>query len=360
MKKAKFIKAFIFLAMVMVSNLAIGQNAYIQVTGEPDLSVYLNNEYKGKTNVEYSGYIIQNVTPGKNLIKIVKDGYTPFEETITVKAGEVFAYKVKPFVKNSVFISQQGNSGHTDKKAEIATGKLIVQSLPIEIKITIPGIEGVKDNPKARDKWIADNISTGNYEVRFSFGQKVITKTVSIQKDKVTSVFVNMLNGEFEEKTDEKLPYDTRKETIAYINKLLSGQGRIYYTSLWCSYCKDKVDNKLIDTYDKIYSPYAFTYSEQSKTYTLTETTSVQTYVKHNGEHSKTTREQTYDFKNITFNGDIVFEEETPCENNAISGLCLTLWVKVKGGKSFWVRLPNRSAIPAFKKAFLHLQELGG
>ncbi len=179
------------------SQLIQAQTAYIQVTGEPDLSVYLNNQFKGKTTVEYNGYIIENVTAGKNLIKIEKEGYTPFEETINVKAGEVFSYKVKPFTKHSVYISEQGNTGQTEKKAVVETGKLIVQSVPIEIKISIPEIEGIDNKLKTKDEWILEKVPQGNYKVIFSFNQKVIEKNITIKKDDEISVFVNMLNGDF-------------------------------------------------------------------------------------------------------------------------------------------------------------------
>ncbi len=347
---------FLFLLLMLLSNTLFGQTAYIQVTGEPNLSVFLNNQFKGKTSVEYNGYIIENVTPGKNVIKIVKEGYTPFEETITVKTGEVFAYKVKPFTKNSVYISEQGNTGQTEKKANIETGKLIVQSVPIEIKITIPDIEGVKSSPKTKDKWMADKISTGDYEITFSFGQKVITKTITIEKDQVTSVFVNMINGEFNVKTEEKLPYESRAETIAYINQLLSTRPRAYYKTLNCSYCKDKVDNKLLKTTDKLYSSNAFSYSAQSKTYTLSEIIKVQTYIKTNGVHYDHNFEITYDHKDIVLSGEITFEEK-PCDNNVVSGMCLTLLVK-STNSAFPIRLPNSDLIPQLKKAFLHLKEL--
>lgn len=177
------------------------QTAYIQVYGEPDLSVYLNNDYKGKTTAELKGLIIENVTPGKNLVKIVKTGFTPYEESITVKPGEVFAYTVKPFTKHLVEISQQGHTGETDKKATVKTGKLIIQSVPIEIKISIPDIEGVDKSQKTKDEWMADKIPAGNYEIIFLWGDKVITKNVAIESEKVTGVFVNMLNGEFVVKT---------------------------------------------------------------------------------------------------------------------------------------------------------------
>jgi len=187
----------LFLLLILRSHLVVGQTAYIQVNGEAGLSVYLNSQFKGKTTTEFNGLIIEGVIAGKNLIKVVKEGFTPFEETITVRSGEVFSYNVKPFTKHLVNISEQGNSGETDKKATIQTGKLIVQSVPIEIKITIPDIEGIDNLPKTKDKWSADKIPGGSYEITFTFNQKVITKTVEIVGNDTTSVFINMLNGEF-------------------------------------------------------------------------------------------------------------------------------------------------------------------
>ena len=187
----------LILLLLLTSKIVFGQTAYIQVNGEAGLSVFLNNQFKGKTSTEYNGLIIENVTAGKNLIKIIKEGYTPFEEYITVKPGEVFAYKIQPFTKHLVEISEKGNSGETDKKAIIKTGKLVIQSVPIEIKITMPDIEGIANSQKSKDEWMVDKIETGNYEISFSYGQKLIKKTVRIESDKITSVFVNMLNGDF-------------------------------------------------------------------------------------------------------------------------------------------------------------------
>ena len=351
-------KIFLSLCLILVANILFGQTAYIQVTGEPNLSVFLNNQFKGKTNVEFNGYIIEKVPAGKNIIKIVKEGYTPFEETITVKSGEVFAYKVKPFSKNTVYISEEGNTGQTEKKALLETGKLIVQSLPIEIKITIPDIEGINKKLKAKDKWIAENIATGNLEITFSFGEKVITKTIKIEKDRVTTVFVNMLNGDFVETTNEKLPYDNRQEAIAYINGILSTQERVYFKSLWCSSCKNKVDNKLLETRDIIYSSYAFTYSNQAKSYSLSEKTKLHSYEGYNGVHNDFNVETTYDYTDIRLNGEIIFEEK-PCDNSVVSGNCLRLWIRSSvTSKSFPLKLPNTNYVEQLKKAILFLKEL--
>lgn len=209
-------KKLILISLLLItSSITFGQNAYIEVKGEPDLSVYLNGKYKGKTTAEFNGLIIENVTSGQNLIKIEKEGYTAFEETITVKSGEVLAYKVKPFTKHKVYVSEEGNTAETDKKATVKTGKLIIQSVPIEIKITMPDIEGMTNTAKTKDKWQADEIPAGNYKITFTYNQKVITKTVEIMGSETTSLFVNVLSGDF--KTSNSLDEKKAKERQEYL-----------------------------------------------------------------------------------------------------------------------------------------------
>ncbi|MGN6416894.1 MAG: PEGA domain-containing protein [Pseudobacter sp.] len=217
-------KQLLFWIGLILCQFAIAQNGYVQVKGEPGLSVYLNGSFKCKTTAELKGCIIEGVTPGNNTIRVVKEGYTPYEETITVGKGEVLAYTVKPFSKHTVEISESGNSAESEKKAAIQTGKLIIQSLPIEINITIPQIEGVKDLAKTRDQWTADKIPAGNYEVSFKFNGKVITKKVTVSESNTTSVFINMLSGEFTSKNtlDAKQALALEKQEVhEYIDSIM-------------------------------------------------------------------------------------------------------------------------------------------
>jgi len=217
---------FLCLLLLLFSAPVLAQTSYIQVNGEPDLSVYLNNQFKGKTSAEFNGLIIENVTAGKNLIKIVKAGYTPFEENITVKPGEVFAYKVKPFAKHVVEISEQGNDAETNKKARIQTGKLIIQSVPIEIKISIPDIEGIQNSPKKKDEWIAEKLPVGTYSITFTFNQKVITKSIDIGGYKTTNVFVNMLDGNISVK--HSVDPGAEQELVSALDKKMKEAAGLY------------------------------------------------------------------------------------------------------------------------------------
>lgn len=250
-------KNIILLFFILFSGLAFGQKSYIQVNGEPNLSVFLDGQFKGKTSVEYNGYIIENVNPGSHVIKVIKEGFTPFEETITVKTGEVFSYKVRPFAKHTVTISESGNSAATEKKAAIRTGKLIIQSVPIEIKITIPDIEGVSNASKTKDEWAVNDIPEGSYDLVFSFGNKTIRKKVTIVGGEKTSAFVNMMNGEFTVKStlDEK---NELARQAKYVTNLMEkyGMKRGLTLSEFFAYNKDAARlGKYVDKISNCYLP---------------------------------------------------------------------------------------------------------
>ncbi len=194
--KEKSFHFFLLISLSLASLAGYTQLSYIQVSGEPNLTVFLDGEMKGVTNTELGGLIIEGVAPGNHLIKVVKKDFVPFEETIVVKSGEVLLYKVKPFSKVAVFITEKGNEEETDKKASIQTGKLTIQSLPIEISITIPRIEGVKNMRKNKDLWMIEKLTTGEYQSTFTFNGKSLDKSFQIKPNEETHVFVNILSGE--------------------------------------------------------------------------------------------------------------------------------------------------------------------
>ena len=224
--KKKVLYFFLLICLSVVSNAGYTQISYIQVSGEANLTVFLDGEKKGVTSTELGGLIIEGVAPGNHLIKVVKKDFVPFEETIVVKSGEVLLYKVKPFSKVAVFITEKGNEEETDKKATIQTGKLIVQSVPIEITITIPNVEGIKDKKKAKDQWIIENLPAGSYQAFFTFNDKKIEKQLLIKPNDETRVFVNMLSGEintqFLEENKKQLETKNQKQLAEELQQMSS------------------------------------------------------------------------------------------------------------------------------------------
>jgi hypothetical protein len=116
-----------FLLFLISAKLSAQQDCYIQVKAEPNISVFLNEEFKGITNEEYSGLIIQKLKAGTYYIKVVKDGYEPQAEPVVLKTGEVKIYQVKPFIPK-YRITQSGNK--QQRTLELKTGNNIYQDDP--------------------------------------------------------------------------------------------------------------------------------------------------------------------------------------------------------------------------------------
>jgi len=173
------------------------QTSYIQVVAEPEISIFLDGEFKGLTSLDFGGLIIKNVSVGDHIIKVVKERYLPREETITIKTGEVFSYQVD---KNFVPLIKVSEKGSIDNQTiSIKQGKLKLQSLPIGINISIPSLK--IDQLKTKDEWIAEPIPEGTFNVSFKWNGKEISDVLEIKNEMMTYAFVNMIDGKIEKKS---------------------------------------------------------------------------------------------------------------------------------------------------------------
>lgn len=251
------------------------QNSHIQITAEPDISIFIDGNYKGKTISEMGGLIIENVAPGNHIIKVVKEGYNPQEEQINIKKGEVYMYTVNPSFVPKIKITQQGNVG--EQRIEKKLGKIKVQSLPIAITIAIPQL-GIKYS-KTQDEWIADDIPEGSYDASFIWNNKTLTYTIKVNNNQLTHLFVNMIKGEFEDRSSvtkiETTTEKTKEEEKASKENERSGSFRDYrdgksYKTIWIgnqlwmaenmnyrtpedSWCYDNLESNC-DKYGRLYS----------------------------------------------------------------------------------------------------------
>lgn len=170
-----------------------GQSSYIQVLSESGVSIFLDNKFKGVTNDEMGGLVIEEVTSGNHMIKITKEGFSTQEERIKINPGEVYSYTVKPFVPR-IIITQDGNE--QQQQIEKLVGSLKVQSLPLSIEISIPRLN-IKSSKKM-DEWVAQEVPIGNYKAKFRWNSQELVQEFEIFQGQQLKLFVNMINGEIE------------------------------------------------------------------------------------------------------------------------------------------------------------------
>ena len=202
-------KAIFAFFLLFISLSLTAQSAYIQIIAEPDVSVFLDNSFKGKTSAELGGLIIENVSPGKHWIKITKEGFNPQEESIVVKPQEVFSYTVQPFTPK-IKITQQGNTGRQEINREV--GDIKIQSLPVQIQIEIKKL-GIRSS-KEQDEWKASEVPAGTYDVTFNWKANVFNTTLTVKPNTLTSILVDMIKKEL--KTIEYI--ETHSSDVQTIN----------------------------------------------------------------------------------------------------------------------------------------------
>jgi len=75
------------------TNWAAAQDGHVQIQCEPGVQVFLDGTFKGTTNSDLGGLILQNVSTGSHTIKLVKSGYAPKEGKAKVEPGKVLSHK---------------------------------------------------------------------------------------------------------------------------------------------------------------------------------------------------------------------------------------------------------------------------
>lgn len=186
---------FIFL-LSTISEAADGEKGHIQIKCDAGIKVFLDSKFQGVSSLDEEGIILMDVPSGRHTVKLVKEGFHPQDHTVILSPRQVYVLTVGAFIPE-IKISERGKQG--EAIVHLRTGKLIVQSIPIECKITIPKL-GLNDVPKKNDVWEADGIPEEQYSISFS----ARNKTLSLPQDRITissgydlQINVNLLEGTY-------------------------------------------------------------------------------------------------------------------------------------------------------------------
>ncbi|MCD4683579.1 MAG: hypothetical protein K8R86_09885 [Bacteroidales bacterium] len=181
---------YCFILIVTPITLISQSTGYIQIKAESGLSVFVDDFFKGKTNSEFGGLIISDVSVGSHILKIIKDGYQPQIVTVKIISGQVYIYEVKNF-EHKIEISQTGSED--EGEISIKTGKLLIQSLPVNIKIEISSLS--INSLKTKDRWETENIPEGRFLVSFYYNSQKLSSYIVIEEKVLTHIFVNFIEN---------------------------------------------------------------------------------------------------------------------------------------------------------------------
>ena len=75
---------FLFILILFLLAPLSGFSGEVQVLCEPGVSIFIDNDFKGKTNKEEEGLYIDDVFPGSHTIRAVKEGFYDIDKQITI------------------------------------------------------------------------------------------------------------------------------------------------------------------------------------------------------------------------------------------------------------------------------------
>ena len=187
----RFSRCLFAMAIVATaSGVCLARNTgHIQVKCAPGVQVLMDGVLQGVSSADVEGLIIQDIEPGKHTIKAVKPGFQAQEIVVEVPPGRVLVVRVKPF-RPKIVIEEEGEEKTT--QVELKVGALIVQSLPIQCRISIPAL-GIDQYPKTKDRWFVKKMPTGVYSVIASAMGRQLKSTAEIKEGEETRLMFNFV-----------------------------------------------------------------------------------------------------------------------------------------------------------------------
>jgi len=164
---------------------------HVQIKCEPEVQIFLDGNFAGKTRADMGGLILENIPSGKHRLKAVKEGFQPLEKDIILSEGQVYMHEFKAF-PSQVATYEEGQESQSRESPK--TGKIIIQSLPMECAISIPALN-VQGMQKKKDRRILDKVPAGEYQMEFSALNKTLPYTVYLKPDQTVRIMVNFLKG---------------------------------------------------------------------------------------------------------------------------------------------------------------------
>ena len=172
----------------------------IQITCEPGIRIWIDDDLKGKTRSDENGMYIEGLSPGTYSIKAVKTGFIPETKRVNVQNGRTIEVKIY-FKTPSVKVENLNpNQGATLVQQ---TGTMVLRSVPLHAEIYLDG----KKIGNA-DKKIS-NLPAGKHTVKFVFKGKELVGTFDLEPNETLK-----LKGHFK-----------KNEIIAEKNPTIAAEG---------------------------------------------------------------------------------------------------------------------------------------
>lgn len=174
---------------------ALAQPGYIQIKSEPGITIYLGGAYKGITSTSLGGYLISNVPPGTHTVRAEKQGAPKYEVELTVTAGKVTTHEIVDIMKGATVAGAEPATtarsvNQPPPQRDLRFGAILVQSVPMEVQITIPDL-GVRGARKQADVWQQTKVPRGTYTAAFKGPDTTLVQRFTVGVGRTTHLAVD-------------------------------------------------------------------------------------------------------------------------------------------------------------------------
>lgn len=180
-------RAWAFVAVLsIVAGVAVAEVGFLQINAEAGVEAFLDGESVGITSEDVGGLFVVDVAAGERRLRLEKEGFEAQEVTVRVSVGRVSVYDVGEFAP-ALRLQESGDRARVDMRR--LTGAIIVQTLPVESVIDLPGL-GLREQVKSHDVWQLDHVPVGRYALTVAALGREAQVDVEVIDRHETRVFV--------------------------------------------------------------------------------------------------------------------------------------------------------------------------
>lgn len=159
----------VLMLLVAAGATSAEETGAIHVRGESGLEVWLDGEHRGFTKGD-DGLRLDDVEPGRHLLKVLRADFQPRVTWVEVKAGAVATYEPPGFEPPLISRSADDLVFQDD---DLNTARLAVELLPMNCRVDCETLD-LSDFVPPGGCWILEGIPVGEHRIRFASGTESV------------------------------------------------------------------------------------------------------------------------------------------------------------------------------------------
>jgi hypothetical protein len=196
MKKIIYRLLFGLLAVSLFLPQVILAGSVLQISAEPGVSIWLNNEYVGKTTKEENGLVIKDLVPGEYSLRATRKGYNSTETKLVVEDNQTVEWRIN-YTKPVMNISDAVKRIDTAMIETQPVGTIILKSIPLNAEVFFNG-----KSIGSADKKITYAPAV-DYSVKFVFQKQELAEKFSLQPNETILLTADFTEGKIVKESTE-------------------------------------------------------------------------------------------------------------------------------------------------------------